>query len=60
MSTCIDTDHIVVNWVSELLQTAAVSSPVILLSEHVHMCTYNEAAVALAPTDARHLQQLIM
>lgn len=36
MSNSIDTDHIVVNWVSELLQTAAVSSPVILLSEHVH------------------------
>lgn len=34
--------YIVVNWVSELLHTAAVSSsPVILLSVHVHMCIYN-------------------
>lgn len=60
MSHCIDTDHIVVNWVSELLQTAAVSSAVMLLREHVHMCTYNKAAMVLAHTEPRHLQQLIM
>lgn len=60
MSNCSDADHVVVNWVSELLQTAAVSGPVMLLSEHVHMCTYNKAAVVLAHTEPRHLQQPIM
>lgn len=60
MSNRSDADHVVVNWVSELLQTAAVSGPVMLLSEHVHMCTYNKAAVVLAHTEPRHLQQPIM
>lgn len=44
MSDCIDTW---VNWVSELLQTAVASSPVILLSVHVHMCMYSKPAEVL-------------
>lgn len=43
-----------VNWVSEQLQTAAVSTPVILLSVHVHMCIYDEH------TGLRHIEELIM
>lgn len=43
-----------VNWVSEQLQTAAVSTPVILLSVHVHMCIYD------GRTGLRHREQLIM
>lgn len=46
--------YIVVNRVSELLQTAAVSSPVILPSMHVHMCIYDRH------TGLRHIEQLIM
>lgn len=46
--------YIVVNWVSALLQTAAVSSPDILLSEHVHMCIYDRH------TGLRHIEQVIM